>query len=98
MSALGGLGSPPGFGVLPEDITPCEVVEIAYWHGNVMATIIEVEPEGRYGKQRGWATVEQITDFEECDKRPRFEAGLPWMRKLVTVSHRSDGPAGESGA
>lgn len=46
--------------------------------------MIEVNPRGRYGRQWGWITVEQITDYENRERgdRPRFEAAVEYVRKL----------------
>lgn len=89
---LRGLLRPPGWGVHPATLTPGATVEIAYWGYTVLATVIEVEPMGRYGKQHGWVTVEQITDYEDEEQRPRFDAAAEYMRvpKQPTASERNE--------
>lgn len=68
-------------GTEPSKLSPGDTVQVFYWGYSIIAEVIEVEPMGRYGKQHGWITVEQISDYEDADERPRFEAHSDYMLK-----------------
>ena len=60
-------------------LEPGDLVSVEYWSGPILASVIEVEPVGRYGPQLGWVTIEQLTDFEDREERLRFEAHHQYM-------------------
>lgn len=44
------------------EFKPGDEITIGYTGYTVDAKVLEVAPEGRYGPQRGWLMVEQISD------------------------------------
>lgn len=57
---------------------PGDIVTVSYTGYTVEAKVLEVDPVGRYGPQRGWLMVEQITDYEDRPEgdRPTYEAAV----------------------
>lgn len=73
-------GPCPLDGVDVSTLEPGAIVKIHYWLSQtIIARVLEVEPHSRYGPQRGWVEVEQITDFEDRDVKPVFLAAVEYM-------------------
>lgn len=60
---------------------PGEIVTIKYTGYSIKAKVIEPNPMGMWGRELGWVKVEQITDFEDREKRPVFEAAAEFISK-----------------
>jgi hypothetical protein len=76
------------WGVDPSLLNTGQTVEIAYADRTILATVLDTSPQGRNGPERGWITVEQITDYEDHATRPRFNAAVEYIR----LSHNDEGP------
>ena len=63
------------------EFEPGQRVVIVYSGYTVEAKIIEKDPLGRFGPQRGWYLAEQITDYEDVpsDERPRYLAAAEYI-------------------
>jgi len=62
-------------------LNPGDCVVVQYLGYEIEANVVEVEPYGRYGPQRDWVMIEQVTDFEDREERPTFEAAREYMSR-----------------
>lgn len=61
-----------------------DLVRVHYmFQPTIEAIVVDAKPmDRRYNPRPEWITVEQVTDFEDQEKRPRFDACIRYVTPI----------------